>query len=279
MPTASLPVAITVPEAAPSGRRRISGICSTPKQDRMGDVVNPLGMTWTNPVPLHVSHNQKQPCVGYATLTATAAGITFDAEFHDDLPPGEHQTRVDEAYALCKAGVFRWTSIAIARAQAVVERLRTGGFHYKAGEIIEISLVPIPANADAGILAVKAHAGDTPMNIQETIDALETRKQNARSRMDQILDHARDEDRTCTPEESTEYDAVAAEHKGLDADLARWREREVVNKSLAIVAGSPTPTPELPRPAPVGPLRAGADDYHQVEPAAGLAIRPARRWR
>ena len=114
---------------------------------------------------------------------------------------------------------------------------------------------------------------DTPMNILEQIDALETRKQNARSRMDQILDHARDEDRTCTPEESTEYDAVAAECKRLDDDLARWREREVVNKSLATVAGSPPPTPEPPRPR-AGRLRAGADDYRQVEPAAGLALRP-----
>ena len=57
------PSQITVP-AASAGRRRISGICSTPRQDRMGDVVNPLGMTWTNPVPLHVNHDQKQPCVG-----------------------------------------------------------------------------------------------------------------------------------------------------------------------------------------------------------------------
>jgi HK97 family phage major capsid protein len=240
--------------AAGAAPRRLTGIASTPTPDRAGDIIDPLGMTFEPAIPLLLNHNQEEH-VGTATLTATAEGITFDATFHDvsELPPGRIRQLVEETYAACKAGIYRKVSIAIGKARALVEPLKGGGLRFKSGEILELSLVTVPANRDAGILTVKAL--DAPpggrMTIADQIEALEIRKSNARNRMNQILDQAQDDNRTCTPEESSEHDALAAEFKRLDEDLSRWKEREVVNKSLAVAPGAAPPAKPTPAFVPI----------------------------
>ena len=59
-------------------RRTFAGIASTPALDRQGHILDPAGITFTNPVPLLLHHDQKQP-VGWVTLRAAADGIYFDA--------------------------------------------------------------------------------------------------------------------------------------------------------------------------------------------------------
>ena len=48
--------------------RRIQGIASTPDVDRDGDVLDPAGVTFRNPVPLLLHHRQTEP-IGTAVLT------------------------------------------------------------------------------------------------------------------------------------------------------------------------------------------------------------------
>ena len=40
-------------------QRTIAGIASTPEPDRMGDIVEPLGISFKNPLPLLLYHDAK----------------------------------------------------------------------------------------------------------------------------------------------------------------------------------------------------------------------------
>ena len=42
-------------------QRVITGIATTPTPDRMGDILEPLGVTYTNPLPLLFHHDPTQP--------------------------------------------------------------------------------------------------------------------------------------------------------------------------------------------------------------------------
>jgi HK97 family phage major capsid protein len=270
------PLTLKLLEPAATGQRRISGIASTKTRDRQGDIIESLGMSFTNPVTLLVGHDQGKP-VGKAWLSARPESITFEATLHDPnkLPPGPLRSEIEQAYAACREGIYTAVSIAIASARAIIEPLREGGLHFKSGEIVELSLVTVPANSEAGIhsvksldpryLAARQFSGGNRMTIPEQIEALETRHANADTRLQAILELAAKENRTCTPDESTEYDAVDAERKRLAVDIARWKERELVNKSLAVSPGSPPP--EAPR-STVLPFQPTITVKSTLQPAA-----------
>ena len=63
-------------------RRTFAGIASTPELDRQGDMVDPAGVRFRNPVPLLYHHDPTQP-IGTAILTATPDGILFEATLAD----------------------------------------------------------------------------------------------------------------------------------------------------------------------------------------------------
>src|SRR4029453_15991417 len=78
-------------------RREITGLASTPTPDRRGDILEPLGATFANPVPLLLHHDPERP-IGRATLTATSTGIAFKATLPTIADPGVLRDRVDEAW-------------------------------------------------------------------------------------------------------------------------------------------------------------------------------------
>ena len=135
-------------------RRMFAGIASTPELDRQGDSVDPAGVTFRNPLPLLLHHNQQAP-VGTVTLTATPKGILFEARIPEVHEPGRLKDRVDEAWHSIKAGVITGVSIGFRLLEHAIEHLGTGGRRLKKTEIFELSLVTIPANASATILTVK----------------------------------------------------------------------------------------------------------------------------
>lgn len=249
-------------KAADATGRRITGIASTPTPDRRGDIIEPRGLRFTNPVPLLLHHEQDKP-IGLARLgTPTATGLPFEADFPVIADPGPLRDRVEGTLQAIRAGLYTAVSVAINRLTAVVKPLPSGALHFLEAEVVELSIVTVPANREASILSVKALdapylakpvslGGPKPMTITDQLAALETRKSNARTRMDAILDRAQTEERTLTVEESTEHDALANEYKRLDEDEVRWKERELVNKSLATpIGGGPGPsTPPLGRSA------------------------------
>lgn len=234
-------------------RRRFSGIASTPELDRQGDQVDPAGLTWRNPIPLLLHHNQSKP-VGTATLSRLPDGrIAFDAEIPTIDEPGTLKDRVDEAWQSVKAGLMRGASIGHQIAADGIRFLKAGARRVTRSEICELSLVTIPANVNATILQVKSLA--TPARMErvmklttgEHIQNLENKRAALAARMNEIMQGAAAEDRTLNEEETTEHDDLTVQIKSLDLDLGRWREHERLNISQAAPV-APTPAP-INRPA------------------------------
>lgn len=134
--------------------RIIRGVATTPTPDRVGDIVEPLGVSFKNPMPLLWHHNADKP-VGTVTFDKpTKGGITFEAKLAAIDEPGTLKDRIDEAWQSVKAGLVRAVSIGFRSLEhAFIEG--TGGVRFMKSEVMELSLVTIPANAEAVISSVK----------------------------------------------------------------------------------------------------------------------------
>jgi HK97 family phage major capsid protein/HK97 family phage prohead protease len=231
-------------------RRTFSGIASTPELDRQGDVFEPAGATYRNPIPLLYHHDQKQP-IGRVTLASSPAGITFTATIPTVEEPGALKTRVDEAWHSIKAGILTGVSIGFRALEGGVEILK-GGRRISRAEICELSLVAIPMNASASILTVKSlarPARSTAMTKTTTADhvtALENKRAALTGRMGEIMDTAAADAATLTDEAATEHDGLAIQVKAIDADLVRWRELEKIQAAAAVAVPSTPRAPALP---------------------------------
>lgn len=134
--------------------RTIEGIASTPTTDRMGDVVEPLGAKFKLPMPLLWQHNHSEPVGTVEFAQPTRSGIPFRARIAKVTEPGTLKSRTDEAWDTVRSGLVRAVSIGF-RALAS-QPLKSGGTRFTSWEWLELSLVTIPANSDAMIVAVKA---------------------------------------------------------------------------------------------------------------------------
>jgi HK97 family phage major capsid protein/HK97 family phage prohead protease len=237
-------------KAVEPARRMISGVASTPELDRAGDMFDPAGATFKNPIPLLFHHDEKQP-IGTATLAVSPNGITFEAMLPMVDDPGPLKARIDDAWQCLKAGVISGASIGYRILEGGVEYLKGGGRRLRKTEICELSLVTIPANAQATIRLVKSLAAGRRMEkgmkptITEHIQALENKRAALAARMTEIMETAAGESKTLDPEPAAEHDKLALEVKSIDADLGRWREHE----KLQIAAAVPVPPAPAPRPA------------------------------
>ena len=114
------------------------------------------GVTFRNPLPLLFHHDPQRP-IGRVTLfPATSQGIAFEASLPDVPEPGLLRDRVNEAWHSIKAGLMHGVSIGFRLIDDAVERLPGGGLKLLKTEILELSLVTIPANASASIRTIKA---------------------------------------------------------------------------------------------------------------------------
>jgi HK97 family phage major capsid protein len=207
-------------------RRIITGIATTPTPDRHGDVIEPLGVTFNNPVPLLLHHDQKHP-VGSVTFDApTPKGITFTASLPFIADPGVVRDRVDEAWHSLKAGLLRTFSVGHWPNSSVIEGLRSGGRRFRQTVVAELSLVTIPANTEATLLTIKSATGGRSMTAGEHVTALENKRAALTARMTDILNTSGDEGATLEPEPAAEHDGLSVQVKSIDADLVRWRDLE-----------------------------------------------------
>jgi len=236
-------------KAVEPSRRTISGIASTPELDRQGDIFDPAGATFRNPVPLLLYHDTAAP-IGTAHLTATADGITFEATFPQIDEAGPLKARIDDAWQCLKAGVISGASIGFRVLDGGVQYLKTGARRLVKTEICELSLVTIPANASATIRLVKSLAAprrtEKPVmkqTISEHIQNLENKRAALAATMTEIMESAAGENKTLEPDPAAEHDGLAVQVKSIDADLARWREHE----KLQITAAVPVPPAPAPR--------------------------------
>ena len=135
--------------------RTFEGWATTPTTDRMGDVVDPLGAKFKNPLPLLHQHDSEKPIGSVRFKRATADGIEFTATVAKVAEPGPLKDRVDTAWGEIKAGLIRAVSIGFRVLKDGIESLGDGGLHFTAIEIMELSAVTIPANAEATITNIK----------------------------------------------------------------------------------------------------------------------------
>jgi len=250
-------------------KRTISGVATTPTPDRLGDVVEPLGVSFKNPVPLLWQHNASQP-VGFTKFgKPTKDGVTFEASILKIDEPGNLKDRLDEAWQSVKLGLVRAVSIGFRALEYAF--MDGGGIRFVKSELMELSLVTIPANADATInqvrsvdAALRAASGlpeparPTPPGasgtnqtqvkratkvptISEQIASFTATREQKSVRMDQLMNEAGERGETLSVSEAEEYDGLRDEIKKLDEHLARLREREQLNIRSAAPAGGEDP--------------------------------------
>lgn len=247
-------------KAVEDEQRVIRGVATTPTPDRVGDIVEPLGVSFKNPLPLLHQHDSKRP-VGTVTFDPpTKDGITFEARLPKIDEPGSLKDRVDTAWGEIKAGLVRGVSIGFRALEYAF--LDDGGIRFTKTEVVELSLVSVPANAEAVIQTIKsidapmlAAAGKEPRaedrpkppgasgksvkpvdlrpkegrdmkTLAEQITALESKRAANAARMEEILSKAAEEGRSTDEAEQEEFDTLEREVEAIDADLKRFRALE-----------------------------------------------------
>lgn len=136
-------------------RREISGWASRPETDRMGDIVEPLGMERRGTTPLLLDHDHKRAVGTVTALTPSRDGVRFTAKLAKIAQEGPLKQLVDDAWAMVRSGLRAATSIGFRVLEA--EPLREGGLRFLRWEILELSLVSVPAAPGATIDHVKRY--------------------------------------------------------------------------------------------------------------------------
>jgi HK97 family phage major capsid protein/HK97 family phage prohead protease len=239
-------------------RRVIEGIASTPTPDRMGDVVVPEGMKFKTPFPFLYQHNSSKPIGQVVKASTSADGMTVRVQ----LAPAGVADYIDEAWSLIKAGLVRGLSIGFRSLEESWDKT-INGFRYLRTEIMELSAVTIPANAEATILTVKSYStaqaaighkgvvsiapdnkpipgvsgsttkGNGMKTIQDQIAGFESKRASLSARMTEIMNKSGEDGRTLDSTETQEYDGLASEVKTIDEHLVRLRAHE---KQIVAVA-------------------------------------------
>jgi HK97 family phage major capsid protein/HK97 family phage prohead protease len=241
-------------------RRVISGIATTPEPDRVGDIIEPLGVAFKNPLPLLLYHDSKQP-VGTTTFKKpTKDGIAFEAKIPTIDEPGRLKDRVDEAWQSVKAGLV--TGVSIGFRPIEQSFMDNGGIHFLETEVVELSLVTVPANASATIQSIKqldlavsglppstvlpvvrTHKDRPAMTIPEQITQWSNTRAPKAARITELMGTSASSGATLDPAQTEEYDGLVSELKSIDAQIVRLREMESMNLATA-TAVTEIKTPE-----------------------------------
>jgi len=263
-------------KAIDAATRKIRGVASTPETDRAGDIVEPLGAKFASEIPLLLHHNRQTP-VGIARFfPPTAAGITFEAELPEIDTPGAVKDEVDRAWTSILHKLIRGVSIGFKPIE--MEPLKTGGLRFVKSEILELSLVTVPAHQSATVAVVRsldqAATGHYPPGVtgpqktrplmgkqttSEHIQNMENKRAALVARTGEILETGATDGATLGVEAAAEHDGLIAEVKALDADLVRWRDRERLEASTAEAV------PATPSGIPV---------YKGSSPYSRVSVRP-----
>ena len=134
--------------------RTITGIASTPKQDRDNDIMDMEGAQFALPMPLLWQHKHNEPIGEVTAATVTSDGIEITATIVKIEDDGPLKNRIDEAWQSIKSGLVKGLSIGF-RLLEYQYLDDSYGLHIKEWEWYELSAVTIPANPDGKITSVK----------------------------------------------------------------------------------------------------------------------------
>jgi len=162
------------------GQRVIRGIATSPTPDRVGDIIDPFGVVVAADIPLFLYHDSEKT-VGRAVFgKPTAKGIPFEAQLPLVAEAGALKDRVDEAWAMVRHGLIKAVSVGFRLLDDAYEALKGGGIKYLKTEVLELSLVPVPAQPDAVITSFKAMAdGQSSPEAIRTLKSLDTQSRAA----------------------------------------------------------------------------------------------------
>jgi HK97 family phage major capsid protein/HK97 family phage prohead protease len=258
-------------KAVSDDERLIEGIATTPSTDRMGDVIEPLGARFAAELPLLWQHDHASP-VGHVKFgKPTAKGIPFTANIVKITEEGELKALVDKAWQSVKARLVRAVSIGFRPIEYAL--MEGGGVRFLETEILELSLVTVPANSDCTITQIRSidtqlraasgslqavdervspgapgnpakvipaladrQTRSKPManrTVAEQITAYQSARETKAARMTEIMQAAADKGETLDAEATEEYDGLDAEVKSIDAHLKRLDALEKANAATA----------------------------------------------
>jgi HK97 family phage prohead protease len=227
--------------------RTISGIATTPTPDRMGDIVESSGAIFSLPIPLLWQHDSAQPIGNVTAAKVTADGIAVTCQFVQNTGSPTLDARLDEAFASVESGLVRGLSIGfMPKETADIEG--SWSQRFTKWEWLELSAVTIPANSEATIQTIKSidrlargvvapvvkliSTGAPQMNIAQRIASLTATRIEKSTAAEAVLAGS-DGNTTLTPEQRTEYEALAAEVAQLDEDLALFASAERMSAATA----------------------------------------------
>lgn len=243
--------------------RTIRGVATSPSPDRMGDIVEPLGISFKAPMPLLWQHRHDKPVGQVWFDKPTKDGITFRAELAEIREPGALRDRIEEAWQSVKAGLVRAVSIGFRPLdmEPIDKKDPWGGVRFLTSEVLELSLVTIPANADATITEIKSidealraasgnrrvvtlpgaaglskpnsKGGRDMKTLAEQITAFEATRAAKAARMTEIMQAAANENRSTDEAEQEEFDTLEGEVESIDSDLKRLHATDRINRSVA----------------------------------------------
>ncbi len=136
------------------GPREIHVIASTETRDRVGDIMLASGCNLSNYARNPIVLAQHDPDHPIGTAKASVIGNRLQAII--EFAPEGASRKADEYCALAKSGVISACSIGYEPLET--EPIRGGGFLVKAWELLELSLVSVPCNAEA-LIAQRSYRG------------------------------------------------------------------------------------------------------------------------
>lgn len=130
--------------------RIVEGWASTPREDRVGDVVVPEGARYELPLPLLFAHKHDEPIGSVISATVTRAGIRIRAKLTKGV------ARAEEVWKLIQDGALTAVSVGFQAIRSTP--LPNGGLRFDEWSWHELSIVSVPANPDAKIAIGKGAA-------------------------------------------------------------------------------------------------------------------------
>lgn len=236
-------------------QRVITGIATTPKTDRMDDIVEPEGAVFELPLPFLWQHNSREP-VGHVTKAkVTKDGIEVRVELVKFDEPGDLKNLLDKAWGMIKTGLVRGLSIGFSPIESA-DIEGSWGRRFLKWSWLELSGVTIPANEDATIQTIKSYDTGAPaatgtaapvttsprargpvkaisptpgvqtMNVADQIKQFEATRQAKAAQRDGLMTKAAEAGTTLDASQEEEHDTLGGEITSIDKHLVRLREME-----------------------------------------------------
>lgn len=253
-------------------KRIIEGIATTPMLARDGMILETSGIQFKLPIPFLYRH--KEPFGNVVSATVTNDGIAVRIQ----IPPAGVSAAIDEQWRLVKSGAVRGLSIAWKALKEVYDKT-IGGYRIMKSEWLELSAVPVPADANALITSVRSadeailaalgqskngsavrikpsppgvsgsrKTGDEmPKKVEDNIASFEASREDIQTRMAAIMDKYADDGKITDATEERDYDGLVTELADVDRDLVRARAMKRAIDGAVEVPEVPGQEPTAPR--------------------------------